>query len=61
MKSFEQIQEKPLECPVSHKRRSKFMLWMKRLGFIGFMFFLLKGLIWLAVIIFGVEFFKHLF
>ncbi len=61
MKSFEQIQDKLLECPVSHKERNKFTLWMKRLGFFGFVFFLLKGLIWLAIFIFGVEFFKHLF
>jgi hypothetical protein len=27
--------------------------WLKRLGIGGFMFFLLKGLAWLAVIYFG--------
>ena len=27
----------------------KFKLWMKRIGVIGFLFFLIKGLIWLAV------------
>lgn len=25
------------------------MLWFKRLGFFGFLFFLVKGLIWLAI------------
>ncbi|RAJ05546.1 hypothetical protein LX64_02706 [Chitinophaga skermanii] len=28
---------------------SKFKVWMKRIGFWGFIFFLLKGLAWLAV------------
>jgi len=34
-------------------RREKIIRWLKRLGFVGFLFFLLKGLIWLAVI-FGI-------
>jgi hypothetical protein len=34
-------------------RREKIILWLKRLGFAGFLFFLLKGLVWLAVI-FGI-------
>lgn len=29
--------------------KNKTMLWLKRLGFWGFVFFLLKGLAWLAV------------
>ena len=29
---------------------SKLKMWLKRLGFAGFLFFLIKGLIWLAVI-----------
>lgn len=29
--------------------------WLKRIGWAGFLFFLIKGLIWLAVIYFGVE------
>lgn len=28
---------------------SKFLGWCKRLGFFGFMFFLVKGLLWLTV------------
>jgi hypothetical protein len=31
--------------------------WLKRLGWAGFLFFLIKGLIWLAVIYFGIELF----
>jgi hypothetical protein len=34
-------------------RKEKLMRWLKRLGFMGFLFFLLKGLVWLAVI-FGI-------
>jgi len=37
--------------------RIKFKNWLKRLGFIGFMFFLIKGLVWIAVIYFGVRLF----
>lgn len=33
------------------------MMWLKRLGWAGFLFFLVKGLIWLAVIYFGFELF----
>jgi len=34
-------------------RKEKIVLWLKRLGVAGFLFFLLKGLVWLAII-FGV-------
>lgn len=37
----------------SKTRKLNSMLWIKRLGFAGFLFFLVKGLVWLAVI-FGV-------
>ena len=36
---------------------NKFKLWLKRLGFFGFMFFFVKGLAWIAVIYFGVKLF----
>jgi hypothetical protein len=49
MRSIENIQEKPLECPVSHKGRSKFKTWFKRIGVAGFFFFLIKGLLWLII------------
>jgi len=29
--------------------KNKFIVWLKRLGFWGFLFFLLKGLLWLAL------------
>jgi len=30
----------------------KFKLWLKRVGWAGFLFFLIKGLIWLAIFFF---------
>lgn len=29
--------------------RQKALRWMKRIGFWGFMFFLVKGLVWIAI------------
>jgi hypothetical protein len=37
------IEQSPTE------NKSKLKLWLKRIGFWGFMFFLVKGLIWVAV------------
>lgn len=31
------------------KERSQFSRWIKRIGIAGFLFFLIKGLIWIAV------------
>jgi hypothetical protein len=31
------------------KKPTKFRLWLKRIGVAGFLFFLIKGLIWLAI------------
>ncbi|ATL48657.1 alanyl-tRNA synthetase [Chitinophaga caeni] len=31
-------------------RKQKIIKWVKRLGFWGFIFFLVKGLVWLALI-----------
>jgi mannosyltransferase OCH1-like enzyme len=45
MNQAEKTIDKPLECPIPHKERKTFMSWVKKLGFWGFMFFLLKGLI----------------
>ena len=36
---------------------NKFRDWLKRVGFLGFMFFLIKGLMWIAVIYYGVRLF----
>jgi len=32
-----------------NKNKSKLTTWIKRIGFWGFLFFLIKGLVWLAV------------
>ena len=32
-----------------NKKRIQLKLWLKRIGFVGFLFFLIKGLIWLAL------------
>jgi hypothetical protein len=42
-------QDKPLECPVPHKERGKIMSWIKKIGVAGFLFFLIKGLLWLII------------
>ncbi|MFN9115993.1 MAG: hypothetical protein ACK5XN_38595 [Bacteroidota bacterium] len=49
LQSSEQVQGKPLECPVPHKERKTFKTWIKRLGWAGFFFFLIKGLLWLII------------
>lgn len=34
------------------KQPSKLRTWLKRIGWIGFLFFLIKGLVWLVVLFF---------
>ena len=36
------------------KNQSKKISWIKKLGILGFLFFLLKGLFWLALLYLGV-------
>ncbi len=31
------------------KNKKNILLWIKKIGFWGFMFFLIKGLVWLAI------------
>ncbi|MBL7719191.1 MAG: alanyl-tRNA synthetase [Flavipsychrobacter sp.] len=38
-----------MEAPQQPAPKSKWKLWLKRVGFWGFMFFLVKGLVWIAV------------
>jgi hypothetical protein len=61
MNTLDKPKDQAVECPVSHKGRSKFKVWMKRVGVVGFLFFLLKGLVWIAVFVFGAEAIKNLF
>lgn len=37
----------------TEQKNNKALLWLKRLGLAGFLFFLIKGLIWIAVAIFA--------
>jgi hypothetical protein len=38
-----------MSAPVPEEQRTKHTSWLKRLGWAGFLFFLLKGLVWLAI------------
>jgi hypothetical protein len=49
MEISKNIQDKSLECPVSIKGRNTFKFWFRRMGIMGFVFFLIKGLLWLIV------------
>lgn len=33
----------------AEKKKGKLTLWLKRIGWAGFLFFLIKGLVWVAV------------
>lgn len=46
----------PLDAPIEDiEGQSKFVRWFKRLGFAGFMFFLIKGIVWLFIFYFAKE------
>lgn len=49
MNRVEQTKTKPLTCPVPHKQRGPWMRFIKRVGIAGFLFFLIKGLLWLII------------
>ena len=34
------------------EKKNRLVLWLKRIGFAGFLFFLVKGLVWIFVFIF---------
>ena len=36
-----------------NKQESKLKFWMKRIGVAGFLFFLIKGLMWIGVAVFA--------
>lgn len=38
-----------------NKKGARLKMWLKRIGFVGFLFFLIKGLIWLALAYFIVK------
>lgn len=39
------------------KKQKPVLQWIKKLGVLGFLFFFVKGLVWLAVLYFGVQLF----
>ncbi|MFN5920400.1 MAG: hypothetical protein ACK45I_03765, partial [Bacteroidota bacterium] len=49
MNTLQQAKDKELKCPVPHNQRKPMWMWMKRLGWAGFFFFLIKGLLWLII------------
>lgn len=42
----------------SEEKKNKALVWLKKIGFWGFMFFFIKGLIWLAIFYGGFKFFE---
>lgn len=38
-----------LDGEQNNDKRTRLKLWFKRIGVVGFLFFLIKGLIWLAL------------
>ena len=44
-KTITKSESKPLECPVPHGKRWKWLGYIKKLGFWGFTFFLVKGVL----------------
>jgi len=60
MKTIEQTSVKKLECPVPHGKRKGWLTTFKRIGIAGFLFFLIKGLVWVAIFLFGAEAIKNL-
>lgn len=43
------------------EKNNKLKTWLKRVGFLGFMFFLIKGLAWLFAGKLIIDFFNNLF
>lgn len=43
------------------KKDSRLKVWFKKLGVAGFLFFFVKGLVWIAIFAFGVEGCNQLF
>jgi hypothetical protein len=43
------------ETPLQGTERSKLKKWLARFGVAGFLFFLIKGLVWIAISVFAVK------
>ena len=46
---LQKIMETQIEQKTQVKAPSKMKVWLKRIGVIGFTFFLIKGLVWIAI------------
>ena len=44
-----------INIPTDNKDDSKFKKWLKRVGWAGFAFFTIKGLVWLVIFYYGAE------
>jgi hypothetical protein len=49
MEKEESSEENNIVGKVEDKKENKAVLWLKRIGVLGFLFFLVKGLLWLAL------------
>ncbi len=36
-------------CSMESKTKSNFKVWLKKVGIAGFLFFLIKGIVWLVI------------
>jgi hypothetical protein len=43
----------PSTRPVDDQKQNEMKTWLKRVGVVGFLFFLVKGLIWLGIFFFA--------
>ncbi|KAA9353799.1 hypothetical protein [Larkinella humicola] len=41
--------DKGIDQTNSHTMNNRFKIWLKRVGWLGFLFFLIKGLLWLII------------
>lgn len=49
MNTLEKEKATEISCPVSKEGRRSFKKWVRRIGWAGFFFFLVKGLLWLII------------
>lgn len=40
-----------MSMDTNEKSNSKLVLWLKRIGVVGFLFFLIKGLVWIGIFV----------
>jgi len=50
-----QLKGKVENLPNEESNKSKVSKYIKKIGILGFLFFLVKGLIWIAIFVFGAK------